>query len=89
MLGSKRPRDWRRHINPDGSEGGWVHNTTIVDEGAYIAPTAVVEDGAHVLASHHLEGGDLLTTRGTVVQLGVGRRSAYKPAKRQGARHSA
>ena len=39
----------RRHINPDGSEGGWVASTAHVADNCFIASGAVVYDVARVL----------------------------------------
>ena len=34
-----------RHVNPDGSEGGWVADTAFVAKSAFIGPDAKVYDG--------------------------------------------
>jgi UDP-3-O-[3-hydroxymyristoyl] glucosamine N-acyltransferase len=36
------------HVNPDGSTGGWVAETALVDKTCYIAPTAEVYEYAQV-----------------------------------------
>jgi len=36
------------HTNPDGSHGGWVAETSLVDDSCYISPTAEVYEYAQV-----------------------------------------
>jgi len=44
-----------RHINPDGSLGGWVAETAYVDVSAYVDEAATVYDNARVLGSSIIE----------------------------------
>lgn len=39
-----------RHLNPDGSIGGWVANTAVVLKDAYVAENALVFGRARILA---------------------------------------
>lgn len=54
-----------RHVNPDGSVGGWVAETAIIGEGVYIEPGAsvepgvVIEPGAYVYAKKPLFSDDV------------------------------
>ena len=41
----------KRHVNPDGSEGGWVADTTHVAKTAYIGPEAVIFGSAQICGS--------------------------------------
>ena len=44
-----------RHINPDGSLGGWVAETAYVDVSAYVDETATVYDTARVIGASIIE----------------------------------
>lgn len=43
-----------RHINPDGSLGGWVASTAKVGLGAFIEPGALIEPEAVVRPGQHV-----------------------------------
>lgn len=49
------PKLARRHINPDGSEGGWVSDTAHVDPTCFIGRDACVYDEAQVLDFARIE----------------------------------
>lgn len=44
----ERKQGFRRHKNPDGSQGGWVDVRAKVDPTVYIAPTAEVYDKSRI-----------------------------------------
>jgi hypothetical protein len=39
---------YHRHSNPDGSEGGWVSNSSVIDPTVFIAPAAEVEGQSRI-----------------------------------------
>lgn len=63
------PVEARRHVNPDGSAGGWVAETANVDPAAWVDPdacvfgnarvfgTAQIQDLAHVCDNAKVDGG--------------------------------
>jgi hypothetical protein len=46
----------KRHINPDGTEGGWVANTATVAATAYVGPDAQVYGNARVFDNARVFG---------------------------------
>ena len=64
-----------RHINPDGSEGGWVADAAGVSRLAFIGPDATVGSdgaanrGAHILDHAHVACGQVAggTVRGSAI----------------------
>ena len=54
----------QRHVNPDGSVGGWVAENAAVD------PTAVIESGALVMP-HAKVGAGVRVENGMIVDEGV------------------
>lgn len=61
-----RQTEWKDHINPDGSRGGMVARTAVIDPGVYIPVSAVVLPGVHVSAETIVEDGALITSDGAV-----------------------
>ena len=73
----------KRHVNPDGSEGGWVADTATVEASCHIGPevqvfgTAWVSDNAKVFRGQHvvnplvIQGSrDVLTLDGDYINIG-------------------
>lgn len=44
-----------RHRNPDGSEGGWVAETALVEDSVYVSPNAEVFEYASVTGNVRIE----------------------------------
>jgi len=44
-----------RHVNPDGSQGGWVADSAHVDMDTYVSPTAAVFGNARVFGACRIE----------------------------------
>ena len=57
-----------RHINPDGTEGGWVAESAVVDGTCYIHPKAEVTEYAQVLENAELH--DISIAQGFAVVRG-------------------
>lgn len=57
---------WRRHTNPDGSEGGRVASTAEVGRNVTIRKTALVLPGARVPDDAVLELGVVFTPEGPI-----------------------
>ena len=78
FLDGNGPVPARRHINPDGSEGGWVadsaevHGSVVIDPGvkiygnAYIGGLAKIYSEAKVFGSAHIEGNATVSGRAVV-----------------------
>jgi hypothetical protein len=50
----------KRHVNPDGSEGGFVAENVRVPESAYIHPTALILPGAEVEPFANVGSGQII-----------------------------
>lgn len=61
----------KRHVNPDGSLGGFVSNGASVDPKAYMAPSSYAFSGAVLGPEDRLEPGDLATEHGITRAPGV------------------
>lgn len=57
---------WYEHVNPDGTKGGMVADTAIVDDGAYIPVSAIIMPNTHIKRDTKICKGGLVTREGTV-----------------------
>lgn len=71
----KRKKPWKlphRHINPDGSKGGWVgprarvYGGVLVERGAIVRGSATVDSSAQILAGARVSGEVLVCQRARV-----------------------
>jgi hypothetical protein len=66
-----KPRHFRRHINNDGSAGGFVESTAGVSAGVFLGKRALVLDESHVCNSTRIE--DEAIVAGTALVFGSAR----------------
>ncbi|MDE1834420.1 MAG: hypothetical protein KGH64_03730 [Candidatus Micrarchaeota archaeon] len=56
--------------NPDGSVGGFVHESSTVGKGAYVGKSVIIGYDSHVVADANLKGeASALIRRGTIHQM--------------------
>lgn len=65
------PTAARRHVNPDGSTGGWVAETADVEPGCTVAPDAVVFGNARVFGNSFVLGSAIVCDYARVKDGGI------------------
>lgn len=57
---------WSAYQNPDGSKGGMIADTAVIDEGVFIPVSAIVMPAVHVTHQTEIRNGDLVTGEGPI-----------------------
>ena len=61
-----REPKWETYVNPDGSRGGMVSKSAVIEKGAFIPVSSVVLPRVHVKKNMEITNGDLVTQEGAV-----------------------
>lgn len=55
---------WRKHVNPDGSKGGTIHQAVTVEGDVFIPVHAIVIGAVNVTKDTDFSGGNIVTKAG-------------------------